>query len=329
MTSAFRSLAAAGVHLAARGLARRRLSILMYHRVLEWPDPINTWDVTRDEFDTQMRELAAHFAPLALGEAVERLARNALPPGAVCVTFDDGYADNLTAAVPILRRHGIPATFFIATAYLNGGRMWNDTVVEAIRAADGERIELGGIGLGTLPLGCPAARRATIERILAGIKHRSAEAREDAARHIVERVGKPLPADLMLTDAQLLSLRRSGMEIGAHTATHPILANLPPAAAQAEIVSGRERLVELLREPVRLFAYPNGKPRLDYAWEHVQMVRAAGFVAAVSTADGVAGPAADAFQLPRQAPWDRNPVTFSLRLARSYRGTISDQVVPA
>jgi peptidoglycan/xylan/chitin deacetylase (PgdA/CDA1 family) len=318
MMPAARSLASAGVHLLARGLARRRLSVLMYHRVLPAPDPINTWDVTAAEFEGQMRALAAHFAPLPLGEAVARLARDALPPGAVCVTFDDGYADNLTQALPILQRHGIPATFFIATGYLNGGRMWNDTVVEAVRAAHGDHLDLQAIGLGRLPLGDGAARRATIEHILKSIKHRPAAQREQAMRHVVEQVGKPLPCDLMLTDAQLLALHRSGMEIGGHTAHHPILATLPAEAAREEIVAGRERLVELLRAPVTLFAYPNGKPTRDYRPEHVQMVREAGFTAAVSTADGVAGRGCDPFQLPRQPPWDRNPVTFSLRLAKSY-----------
>jgi peptidoglycan/xylan/chitin deacetylase (PgdA/CDA1 family) len=329
MMPAARRLASTAVHLIARGLSRRRLSILMYHRVLPASDPINTWDVTAEEFDAQMRALAAHFAPLPLREAVERLAHDALPPGAVCVTFDDGYADNCTVALPILQRHAIPATFFIATAYLNGGRMWNDTVVEAVRAAAAELLDLKGIGLGSLPLGAAASRRATIETILKGIKHRPNEERERAVRHLVDQVGMPLPDDLMLTDAQLLALRRSGMEIGAHTDRHPILANLPSASAREEIVAGRERLVELLREPVRLFAYPNGKPRRDYGYEHVQMVRAAGFAAAVSTADGVASAGCDPYQLPRQPPWDRNPVTFSLRLAKSYLNTTSSALLPA
>jgi peptidoglycan/xylan/chitin deacetylase (PgdA/CDA1 family) len=329
MISAVRMFASAGVHLAARGLTRRRLSILMYHRVLPQPDPVNTWDVTAEEFDTQMAELTAHFAPLPLAEAVERLAHDDLPAGAVCVTFDDGYADNLTVALPILQRRGVPATFFIATAYLNGGRMWNDTVVEAVRVARGDALDLRAIGLGTMTLGDAASRRATIERILEAIKHRPTPAREAAVQHVFEQVGEPLPDDLMLTDAQLVALRRSGMAIGAHTARHPILANLSADAAREEIVSCRDRLVELLREPVTLFAYPNGKPRQDYGYEHVQMVRSAGFIAAVSTAGGVAAPGADPLQLPRQAPWDRNPVTFSLRLAKSYLDPSPDAVAAA
>jgi peptidoglycan/xylan/chitin deacetylase (PgdA/CDA1 family) len=318
MTRTTSWLGRAAVQVLVRTLAHRRLSILIYHRVLAAPDPINSWDVTAEEFDGQLSALAAHFTPLALGEAVDRLHRGSLPKRAVCVTFDDGYKDNLTTALPILQRYRIPATFFIATAYLSGGRMWNDTVVEAVRAARGEELDLEPIGLGRVRLGDPASRRAAIERILRGVKHRPPAAREEAVRHVMEQVDVPLPDDLMLTHAQLLTLRRSGMEIGGHTARHPILANMPLAAARDEIVEGRERLVELLREPVTLFAYPNGKPRQDYGPEHVDMVKSAGFLAAVSTAYGVAAKGSDRYQLPRQNPWDRNPLSFSLRLASSY-----------
>jgi peptidoglycan/xylan/chitin deacetylase (PgdA/CDA1 family) len=317
---AVRLLASAGVHLAARGLARGRLSILIYHRVLAQADAINTWDVTAAQFDAHMAQLAAHFAPLPLEEAVDRLGRNALPNGAVCVTFDDGYADNFSVALPILQRHRIPATFFIATGYLNGGRMWNDTVGEAVRAAEGDQLDLTAVGLGQLPLGDGASRRGTIVRILDAIKHRPPGAREEAVQYIVGKVGKPLRDDLMLGDAQVLALRRAGMAIGAHTRTHPILSNVDAQAARTEIADSRRYLGDLLREPVTLFAYPNGKPQLDYRAEHARMVREAGFRAAVSTAHGVAAPGCDPYQLPRQGPWDRDPVTFSLRLARSYLG---------
>jgi peptidoglycan/xylan/chitin deacetylase (PgdA/CDA1 family) len=322
-------LTSVGVGMLTRGLARRGLSILMYHRVLPESDPINTWDVTAEEFDVQMCALAEHFTPLALGEAVARLHTDSLPPGAICVTFDDGYADNVTTALPILQQHRIPATFFIATAYLNGGRMWNDTVVEAVRAAAGEEIDLEPIGLGRLALGAPAIRRPIIERILEHIKHRPFAEREHCARLVAECIGAVLPGNLMLTDAQLLALRASGMEIGGHTDRHPILTSVDARTAREEIAAGRERLVELLREPITLFAYPNGKPGVDYGHQHVQMVRSAGFVAAVTTAEGVATRATDPLQLPRQAPWDRNPITFSLRLARSYLRPASDAVAAA
>ena len=80
-----------------------------------------------------MRVLARYFRPCGLAEGLRQLRDGGLPPRSVAVTFDDGYADNARIALPILREARVPATFFIATSYLDGGRMWNDTVIEAVR----------------------------------------------------------------------------------------------------------------------------------------------------------------------------------------------------
>ena len=127
----------------------------------------------------------------------------------------------------------------------------------------------------------------------------------------------------MMRESQVRELRAAGMEIGAHTVTHPILLNTAPDAARREIVESGRRLAEILGEPVRLFAYPNGKPGVDYGPEHVQMVRDAGFAAAVSTGWGVATEGSDRFQLPRFTPWDRTPGRFALRLIRNMRNAQS------
>ena len=68
-----------------------------------------------------------------------------------------------------------------------------------------------------------------------------------------------------------------------------------------------------------LFAYPNGKPDTDFAARHAQMVREAGYAAAVTTAPGAAGRGADMMQLPRFTPWDRGALRFSLRMVANAR----------
>ena len=298
---------------------RSRLSILIYHRVLSRPDGLNNWDPTADEFDGQIRALSRFFTPLPLGEAVERLRKGALPAHAACVSFDDGYRDNVDVALPILRRHGVPATFFIATGYLNGGRMWNDTVIESIRRCEPADIDLSSLGLGAVPLSSAELRQKAIGRILSALKHLPGGEREAKVAEIEAIAAATLPRDLMMRDQDVRALRAAGMEIGAHTETHPILTRLASADARREIDQSRERLTAILGEPVSLFAYPNGKPGQDYAAEHVRMVREAGFSAAVSTAWGVASTGSDVFQLPRFTPWDRGPARFALRLLLNRR----------
>lgn len=294
---------------------RRTLSILIYHRVLPVPDPLFPHEVTALDFDTQMRALVATFQVLPLAEAVEQLRNRSLPTGAACVTFDDGYRDNLEVALPILRKHGVPATVFIATDFLDGGRMWNDTVIEAVRRARGTVLDLQHLGLGDWPMIAIEDRRTAIAALLPQIKYRQFESRMRLADEIANVAGVELPDDLMLTSDQVRLLHREGIEVGAHTRSHPILATMGDDQAREQIASSKHYLEELLDAPVRLFAYPNGKPGQDYRREHVRMVREAGFMAAVSTATGVATGGADTHQLPRFTPWDKQPWRFTTRLA--------------
>ncbi len=320
---------------AIRGLAgllspagrRGRLSILIYHRVLAEPDSINDWDPTAEVFAGQMRAVAVYFNTLPLGEAVARLRMGTLPARAACITFDDGYADNAEVALPILERLGVPATFFVATGYLNGGRMFNDTVIEAIRRADAKTLALQDTDLGTIEVGTPEDKRRSIKKVLSAWKYLPAAQRQARADGLAARVGAELPAGLMMRDDQVRRLCAARMEIGAHSVTHPMLTCVSSDEARAEITASRDHLQRLLGEPVRLFAYPNGRPQQDYAAEHVQMVRETGFDAAVSTAGGVADSTADIHQLPRFAPWDRDPLRFAARLVDNLRRASPDRAV--
>lgn len=315
--------------LASPGFHRARLAILIYHRVQRREDALNNWDVSALAFDWQMREIARTFRPLPLSEAVERLAKRSLPARAVCVTFDDGYADNADVALPILMRHKIPATFFVATGYIGRGRMWNDTVIEAIRAMPDPTLDLTTWGLGMLDLSTIEARRAAIGRILCALKYLAGSERDARAATLASRAGIPACPDPMMSEEQIRQMLRFGMEIGAHTVTHPILTLTSADVARREIVESGRRLADILDVPVRLFAYPNGKPGRDYGPEHVRMVRDAGYSAAVSTNWGVATVGSDVFQLPRFTPWDRAPDRFALRLVRNLARRSHSLPVPA
>lgn len=314
---------------AARGAApggrNGRLAVLLFHRVLPGTDALNHWDVTASQFERQLRVLRSHFSPLPLTEAIDRLACRSLPARAVCVTFDDGYADNVDVALPILRRWEVPATFFVATGYLNGGRMWNDSVVESVRHWREPGMDAG---FGPLAVSTATEKRAAIGEILRRWKYLASAEREARAQDLARVAGVPPASSLMMSDTQVRTLRSEGMEIGAHTVTHPILRNLGDGEAAREIIDGGRYLAELLREPMPLFAYPNGQPGTDYGAREIATVRAAGYRAAVSTARGVASADADPYQLPRFTPWERNPWRFSLRLMLNYRNA-SPQTVSA
>jgi peptidoglycan/xylan/chitin deacetylase (PgdA/CDA1 family) len=310
--------------LACRALAgmvsltplRKRLSILIYHRVLPQPDPLFPGELDAERFDQHLRFLKQSFTVISLGEAVHGLRHGSLPPRAACITFDDGYADNAEIALPILQRHGLAATFFVATGFLNGGRMWNDTVIELVRNAPGD-IDLSPLGLGQFSLAGMASRRGAIDALLDALKYLPLEARQEQVDAMCALLGANPRNDLMMTSEQLRQLHRAGMEIGGHTVNHPIVARLDRAAARAEIADGKAALEQIVGDRVKLFAYPNGKPGQDYLAEHVAIVKDLGFEAAVCTAWGAAARGSDLFQLPRFTPWDRGELRFTLRMMRN------------
>lgn len=303
------------------GAGAARLSVLIFHRVLPVPDPMFPGEVDARQFDQIVGWMRDWCNVLPLDEAVNRLATRSLPARAAAITFDDGYADNHGQALPILQRHGLSATFFIATGFLDGGRMWNDTIIEAVRRFNGDQIDLRAVGgfpkdfKAIWPSTSIEQRRHVIESIIGQIKYAQPDQRLALADQVALRLRVKLPADLMMTSQQVRGLRHAGMQIGAHTHNHPILAHLTPSAARLEIARSKQTLEDLLGESVDLFAYPNGRPRQDYNAQSVSIVRELGFAAAVSTATGAANGRSDPFQLPRFTPWDRTRVRFGLRLA--------------
>jgi peptidoglycan/xylan/chitin deacetylase (PgdA/CDA1 family) len=296
-----------------------RLSVLIFHRVLPEPDPLFPGEVDVRQFDRMLAWLKVWFNVLPLGEAVQRLSAGALPARAASITFDDGYADNHDVALPLLARHRLPATFFVATGFLDGGRMWNDTVIEAFRRSTRDVVDLSSLALGRHRLDGWAARRRAIEAVIRQTKYLPAARRLELTEELAVRVGVRPRDDLMMSSDQVRALRRAGMQIGAHTVTHPILARLDPAATTEEIVAGRRTLESLLGERVGLFAYPNGRAGTDYRPEHPRLVEQLGFDAALTTDWGAADAATDRFRIPRFTPWDRHRVAFGLRLMRNLR----------
>ena len=300
-----------------------RLSILIFHRVHAARDELFPAEPDARRFDEICGWLKAWFNVLPLDEAVDRLGNRRLPARAACITFDDGYADNFGVALPILLRHRLPATFFIASGYLNGGRMFNDSIVELVRRSPLATLNLAGLGLNCgdcLPLGGAAARPTAIAALIAELKYRHPDERLELSRALQARAGvDQIPDDLMMRSDQVRAMHLSGMQIGAHTVTHPILARLEPAAIRDEIQRGKAELESIIGAPVSLFAYPNGRPVVDYDETSLQLVQQAGFRAAVSTARGSSDARTDHFQLPRFTPWDVSSLRFGMRLLANLR----------
>ena len=295
-----------------------RLLILIYHRVAREVDPMRPKELDARGFQWQMELMANYFNVLPLSEACQRLEYGELPERAACITFDDGYADNAEVALPILKHCGMPATFFIASGFLNGGRMWNDTIIEVMRKSPSPGIDLSVFGLGQVETCTYQQRHGAAISLIDKLKHMDFDVRKEKVTSLEALVDDELPSNLMMTSGQVRGLVDAGMEVGGHTVNHPILARLDDAKAFNEIRDGKKDLEEITGCPVTLFAYPNGKPGQDYDHRHVTMVKEAGFSAAVCTQWGASRADSDRFQLPRFTPWHTTPPAFHLALVRSY-----------
>lgn len=306
-----------GSSLLSPGGARGSLLVLIYHRVVAEHDPLLPDEPDATAFAAQVDLLKNLFNVISFGEAMERLASNSLPPRAVAITFDDGYANNVEVAAPILHERGLTASFFITTGFIDGGQMWNDLVVEAFRRAP-EDFDLESFGLGRHRLTGIAERAKVLHTLLPKLKYLEPVERLRTVEAIAAKAAVPADLRPMMSEDQLRRLASLGMEIGAHCVTHPILARVPTDRARNEIFESKARLEAVLGQKLKSFAYPNGRPGQDYTREHVAMVRDAGFTAAVSTAWGAASRGTDRYQIPRVAPWDKNALKYGLRMMRGF-----------
>lgn len=295
-----------------------KFQILVYHRVLPERDPFAISPVSVAEFDAQMALLRSRFRAVSLDRLLEELDGGRLQPGTVCVTFDDGYRDNHDHALPVLKRHGIPATVYLATGFIGTRECpWYDKVLGAMRRATAGRLEYGPPELVGRPLADPARRAEAAYRLLEWFKG-FPPAERDARIAELARVLQPADGGageerLMLDWNEVRRMHGSGVAFGGHTVTHPILSTVGPGEAEKEIRGSRQAIEEALQAPVRHFAYPNGRVG-DYDAGTMDLLARLGFVSAVTTNPGVNGPGQNRYEWLRRQPWERDAGSMYFRM---------------
>ena len=239
------------------------------------------------------------WAIVSLQECLERLARDDQSRRYAVLTFDDGYRDNVSVALPILERNNAPFMMYVPTAALTRTmHSWWLGLRELIRSREAITIDAMGVRFR-----CPDLRskQAALGKVHQWV-HQDYK-RAAALATTFENAGISMSAlnDRYFLDARALqSLARHPLaSIGGHTTSHQALANLDATSARAELVDNRNYLENLLQLPVRHLAYPYGTPgACGLREEH--LANEAGYVSAVTTRhDQLSGDRLDRFALPR------------------------------
>lgn len=302
---AARLVSTAGLRaLLARLLPRDGVVILNYHRIGDGsvsPYDRALWSASEDGFDSQLRFLKTDCDVIGLDQLDQALQVRG--GRHVAITFDDGYLDNYRLAFPALRRHALPAAFFVATGFIDGQRLpWWDEIALRVRTSESERLDLRDWF--AEPVALPAGdREATIVALLR--KYKSLQA-GDAQAFLVRlreqaSCGQCTEAPQHWMDWSMIrEMAAGGMTIGGHTVTHPVLAALPRERQWDEISGCAQRLQQELGARMRYFAYPVGS-RWAFNDDSKACLEALGVDRAFSYYGGLATRRAERYDVPRIA----------------------------
>ena len=252
--------------LAGRLVPWRGVLGLNYHRIGDGRRSVfdrGLWSATAGDFDQQVRYLKAHFDIIVPGDIPEAL--RARRGRHVLITFDDGYLDNYTDALPVLKAHNVKASFFVSTGFIDAPYLpfW-DEIAWMIRTSRRSSLDLPDFLPTVLPFDEPERENAvrTLLRAYFRLQRDRTTGFLDAIG-AATGTGRP-PADLpdlrqmWLTWDRVREMLAAGMTIGGHTVNHPIMARLTRAEQMAEVTACGQRMQAELGIPMRTFAYPFG-----------------------------------------------------------------------
>lgn len=314
-----------GVDRAARRLNHSKLLICCYHGVRDDNDPARNWlMLSRAAFTDQMRYLKAHYRCLPLDEALRELGAGPLSSPVACVTFDDGYLNNRTVALPVLSELEIPATIYVATGFLGTRRtLWSTRLELAL--AQSPRRTIGLEPLAMAPVVVGAASGPTIARaLIARLKEFPAPARITALEYLEAQLDAPVVPSVFafMSWDDVRTLDASGLvTIAPHTVNHEILSRLSDAELAYEITTSVNDVATRLGRVVTTFAYPNGTLD-DFDDRCPEVLQRVGCVAALSTREGLNDVGQDRFAMRRVVVGGAESMaSFRLRCAGVARAT--------
>ncbi len=301
--------------------------ILMYHSVApdakaEFIEPRNRISPTL--FDVQMAFLSKHRRVVPLSQIVEQMNSGLSPPaGTVCITFDDGYLDNLTTAAPILEKYKLPATLYLATGYVERSEaQWADTLYWLFQRRTSNRLQLPSLGIDVPDLASDVVRvevLGILHRQLLEARYQERKQLLDELRHRLAPLGFAPRLTLNWDEVRELHRKYPFFEIGGHTRDHLDLRRHHDEVARAEVNGCAEDVRRELGFQPRHFSFPYGR----WCDDTRQFVIASSWQSAVGISAKIrVDETSDRFTIPRiEAPQTMTDLRF--KTSGAYPGVLS------
>ena len=305
------------VALVARKYVRMPyLPIVTYHRLgvpgIDAKDlDESVVDATKDSFDVQVELMAKRFTLIGVEELRQHFfEKRPLPKNPALITFDDGYKACHDVALPILKRHGAKALFFISTGHMSDRKaFWWDRTNYLFKRSKKRRIEIDYPTHQVYDLtGDRSSKTRAVTEVLDVIKMTYGMDVEKYLQVLGEALEVPwgpeddarITSDVLMTWDQVRTLHREGMDVESHTQTHRVLTTLPPADLEEELVGSKRILEEQLDAPVRALAYPVSLSMAENGGV-LEAVKRAGYELGFSTSAGLGplGPKTDPLDIQR------------------------------
>jgi peptidoglycan/xylan/chitin deacetylase (PgdA/CDA1 family) len=284
-TSLINTVCQLGGFRIARLLTQNLPRVLMYHRFCEKPAGNR---VSMALFEQQIIELKNNFnvQPLSLLCDYIRQGKSP-PPHSIALTIDDGYDDFYLYAFPVLKKHGMPATLYVTADFIDRKLwLWPDRVAYILKSTTSADLTYTRQDTTRefLPLSTEAERSQAwsvlnLHCLSIGHEERQLFIHTLAQQLAVTVSPEPASDYAPMSWSAVRELSENGIEIGAHSCTHPVLSNLGRDRLWEEIHGSRKRIEQFVSRPVTAFCYPNGQ-REDYNELVKQVVIESGFLSA-------------------------------------------------
>ena len=322
-----------------------RCIILIYHRVADVVSDPQLLCVSKTHFAEHLEYLQRYYHPMSLQDLMQDISTGKVPRYRVVVTFDDGYADNLWNATPLLERYNVPATVFVTTSYVGQNQeFWWDELERLLLLPEKlpEKLALDVHGelhkwdlhgseeqkawndRWDVTMGFrPSQRHEVYKDLHPLLRHLEYEKRQQLLIELARWAGVPKDGRSDYLSLNFDELKTLGdnelVEIGSHTVTHSVLSAQPPDVRRMEIVRSKGYLEEILGGPVDSFSYPYGGA--DAVGEDtIRLVREAGYKVACANFAAPVTRKSTPYWLPRYLVRNWDGEEFARRLRRWFRG---------